>query len=110
MELTSLGFFAVTLGFAIYCFAKKQTLLAVICGFMWFLFVIYEYNLSTGWGIYRGMAAIGTLMAFLMWLMPLYMKQRLPSEDEPEIKEYLDDIAEQRAKIRSMSRKLRGDE
>lgn len=105
MLLLSLLFLVVCLGFTIFYFIKKSTLFAAIGGGFWFLFVIYTYSNSTGWDIYRGFALMGTLLAFLSWIIPFTWRNN-PVEEEPE-EEYVDSINRQRDEIINASRKSR---
>lgn len=107
--LLVLLFFVIALAFSIYYFFKKQIMLSMIGGFLWFLFVIYVYPLSTGWDIYRGFAAIGSLMAFLSWILPLAWRHVEELEEEKPY-DYYQDIAGQKKQIRDTLRKMRGEE
>jgi hypothetical protein len=109
--LISLLFFFIVLAFSVFYFIKKQTMLSIIGFALWFLFVVYEFNLSTGLGdIYSGFAAIGGLMAFMSLILPLTWRPKLPGEEEESPVDYYDDIAAQKKQIRDTIRKMRGED
>ncbi len=105
----TLIFLAIALAFSIYYFTKKQIILSIIGGFLWFLFVVFMYSHSTGWDIYRGFAAMGFLMALMSWIIPLAWRQSLPGEEEPPTESGVDRYIRRRDKIREATRKIRGD-
>jgi hypothetical protein len=106
--LLVLLFFALALAFSVFYFIKHNIALSIIGGFLWFLFVVYVYPLSAGWDVYRGFAAIGGLMAFISWILPLAWRVKIEEEEE-EPYDYYGDIANQRNEIRGTLRKMRGE-
>jgi hypothetical protein len=108
-------FFAIAMGFSIYCWAKHQGLLALISFAFWFMFVMYCFGAAiVQWDIYYGFGLLGCLMAFIMLITSLYyiIKNRpsLPGEDEePPKVDYVTRILERKKQIDEAVRKRRGE-
>jgi len=108
--LLVLLFFVIALGFSIYCFTKKVTLLSLLSGFLWFGFIIYTYPLSGGWDIYRILAAFGVIMAILSWILPLAWRPKLEPDDEHPHYENTEDIFDHLERDRTKNRKSEPEE
>ena len=111
--LLELLFFVVALAFSIFCWLKKQGLLGLLSFVVWFLFVVYSFDVSAAqWDIYYDFALIGVLFALIMIFTSIYMiidKGRIPGEEEPEKESSLDRYNKKLKKLRDATRKSRGD-
>ena len=106
MLMLSLLFLVICLAFTCLYIIRKSTMLSVIGGGLWFLFIIYEYDNSTGWDIYRGFALMGTLLAIISWVLPLTWRNN-PVEEENEEEEYVSSINRQRDEYIAGARRSR---
>ena len=106
--LLSLCFLFVLFGIWIVAYIKKYTLLSLISGAFWFLWAMYEYNLSAGWDTHRGFAMLAGLFALLSWVLPYLWRGGDVDIQEDEPESGIDRYMRRRKKVKDAARKISG--